>query len=210
MRKMREETLSVKSLEEYLFGVIRPIIRDPKLLRTGRQFKNIKLRPREILGAFLVCVVARYISNQEWTLARDTEQGDGIIYRKGSDEGYFLEQVYVYPRAQTALGTKQISNEIKLQLHKKFKKGKEYAKNRNLVIFLDVNGKIDHQDFKKYLEKVSDYFDSYWLFARNSEDIENFKYIVFLLKAPKDEQAAYQVTLNADFRGWAVNRLGRI
>lgn len=205
---MKSEVFFVKSLEKYLKECIQKIIRFPESLKSGKRFVNIKLTPREILGAFLICLVVRYISQQDWTLARDTQGGDGILWCRDKDrysEVILLEQVYVRlrPKGFNAL---EIANKINEQIQKKIKKGKEYAKNRHLIVFLDVEGVLDHKKIKKYVENINERFDSYWLFTPGN----NLDYFVFLLKAANDQSAAYKVVINNDFRSWIVKKIGNL
>jgi len=209
---MRVEYLFVRSLEDYLEKQIQPILKNPQSLKLGnKRFTNIKLIPREVLGAFIICAVIRFISEQNWTLARDPMVGDGMVLcmdpsRKG--EGAFLEQVYV-PRMneKSPAGIDEIVRRIEIEIKKKHSKGKVYYENRNLVIFLDIKGLLNYQKVKKIIDDLENGFDSYWLFAPYDK---LYSYLVFLLKAGRDQPAAYRVEIREDFRGWEVKRLGRL
>ena len=207
---MKSEIFFVKSLENYLENVIQRIIRNPDSLKSGKRFTNIKLTPREILGAFLICVVVKLISNQDWTLARDTENGDGLIVRLKKNGKYSdvipLEQVYVRLRSNNGFHKSAIIKNIETQIWKKANKGKEYAKNRHLIIFLDVEGELDITSLKTCVEKINDRFDSYWLFAPG----DGLDYLVFLVKAERDQPAAYRVNIDKSFRQWEVGKIGSI
>lgn len=208
---MKVEYLFVHSLEDYLEKQIQPILKNPHLLKVGRQFINIKLRPREILGAFITCAVIRFISGQNWTLARDPMYGDGVILCMEPSRmttGVFLEQVYVpMIREETSVGIDEIISRLEIEIKKKHSKGKAYTKNRNLVIFLDMEGLLDYQKVKKIIDNLENGFDSYWLFAPSDKQ---YSYLVFLLKADRDQPTAYNVKIREDFRGWEVKRLGRL
>lgn len=208
---MRAEYLFVRSLEDYLEKRIQPILKSPSSLKVGKQFKNIKLRPREVLGAFIVCAVIRFISGQNWTLARDPMGGDGVVLCMDPTrmaEGAFLEQVYV-PRMKEKLPASidEISRRIEVEIKKKHNKGKVYYENRNLVVFLDIEGLLDYQKVKTFVDDFDKGFDSYWLFAPSDR---KYSYLVFLLKANRDKPAAYDVEIREDFKGWKVKRLGRL
>lgn len=212
---MKQKIMFVRSLVDYLEKQIQPILKNPSYIKNGRPFTNIKLRPREILGAFLVCILIRHLSNQEWTIARDPEDGDGVIIcmdQSRLHEGAFLEQVYVPRVKKENLSTSKIVNKIQLEVQKKHSKGQNYIKNRHLVIFLDVEGSFDHQKIKSYIDNLKPSFDSYWLFANYKKPGETFNYIMFLLRAEseKDEPSAYSVKLGQDFRSWKIERMGKI
>lgn len=189
---------------------IQPIIKNPSSLKVGKQFANIKLRPREILGVFIVCVAIRSISGQNWTLARDPMSGDGVVLctEPSRKDQVFLEQVYV-PRLKekAPAGVDEIAKRIEIEIKKKYGKGKAYYENTHLVIFLDIEGLLDYQKVKKFVDGLGNGFDSYWLFAPSDKQ---YSYLVFLLKAGRDQPAAYRVEIREDFRGWEVKRLGRL
>lgn len=207
---MKVEFLFVRSLEDYLAKYIQPIIKNYKLLKVGRSFKNIKLRPREVLGAFLVCVVIRFISKQNWTPARDPMGGDGVILCREPNrtDQAFLEQVYV-PRIgeKAPASMDEIEERIESEINRKHNKGKAYFENRHLIIFLDIEGSLNPQKIKGFVNGFSEGFDSYWLFAPWDK---KYSYLVFLLKADRDEPSGYSVEIREDFKGWEVKRLGRL
>lgn len=205
---MKSEIFFVKSLADYLEKFIQSIIRNPDSLKSGRRFTNIKLMPREILGAFLICVVVKHISRQDWTLARDIEIGDGMVWCRDKNrygDVILLEQVYVRirPKGSTLI---EIAEKINNQIQRKIDKGKEYAKNRHLIVFLDVEGEFAPGIVQSFISNVHERFDSYWLFAPG----EGLDYSVFLLKSQRDNLTMYKVTINNDFRGWKVEKLGNI
>lgn len=208
---MKVPYLFVRSLEDCLQKQIQPILKNPRSLRVGKQFTNIKLRPREILGSFVVCIVIRFISKQVWTFARDPMGGDGVILCMDPSrmfEGVFLEQVYVPRINEKAPATiKEITTRIALEIKKKHNKGKPYSVNRHLVIFLDIEGSLDYQKVKKIVDRIKNGFDSYWLFAPGHKP---YSYLVFLLKASRDQPAAYSLEIKKDFKGWETKRLGRL
>lgn len=213
---MKQEIMYVRSLENYLETQIQPILKNPSYIKNGRPFKNIKLRPREVLGAFLICILIRYLSNQDWTIARDPENGDGVIICMDKNrlyEGAFLEQVYV-PRInnEQQIESSEIINKIQLEIQKKHSKGNDYIKHRHLVIFLDIEGGLDHQKIKSYIQGLEPAFDSYWLFANYERPGDAYSFIVFLIRAEfeKDEPAAYSVKIGQDFRSWTINLIGNI
>lgn len=208
---MKNKILFVKSLENYLRDVIRPILNNPASLKSGKIYKNIQLRPREVLGVFLVCLAIRYISNQDWTIARDPEYGDGVILCKDPNrqlEGAFLEQVYVRLRP-SGYSMEEIIKRINMEIQRKVNKGKDYAQNRHLVIFLDVEGLLNHQKVREFVNGIQERFYSYWLFAPYSHS-GNHNYVIFLLKAERDQPAAYEIKINDDFRGWTIRKIGTL
>lgn len=203
---MRQEVKRVKNLSDYLKIVIQPILKNPIRLRVGRKLKIIGLLPREIVGLFLVCVVGRYIApNEDWTLSSDPDGRDGIIIcqsgpREG--DGFATEQVYIPPHTSGDLTQRVLS-----AIARKSSKGKEYGKERHLIIYCDKHGEIDHQKIKKEIAS-NNIFYSYWLIGKKSPD--KWIYFVASPKTISDPVMAYEVTINDDFRSWSVKFLGKI
>lgn len=205
---MKSQIFFVKSLENYLQGIIQRILRNPESLKSGKNFINMRLRPREVLGAFLICAAIKFISQQNWTIAKDVGCGDGMIFcmdKNRYGDTALLEQVYVRLRPK-GFSLEEITEEINNQIRKKINKGKEYAKDRHLIIFLDVEGEFEPGRVKSFVNEIQERFDSYWLFAPG----DGLDYFVFLLKAEKDKPAAYKVKIHIDFTGWEVEKLGTI
>lgn len=203
---MRWKINIVKNLNDYLEIVVQGILKTPTRLRTGRRLKNIGLLPREVVGLFLVCAVGREIAPSEnWTLSSDPDQRDGIIVcqsgsRKG--EAFATEQVYIPPHFSGNLTDLVLS-----EIARKSSKGKEYGRDRHLIIFCDKHGLLDHQQIKKEVA-TNEVFYSYWLIGRASR--EGWSYFVFSPKTVSDPVMAYKVVIGKDFRGWEVKRLGRL
>lgn len=195
----------VRNLNEYLKIIIEPIVKNPDRIISGRKLPNIGLTPREVLGLFLVCAVGRYISNEEWTLASDPDEGDGIIFcptGPRAEEGFAVEQVYI-PSFETGNLTELALSRI----DDKSSKGTEYGKDRHLIIYCDKHDLLDHQKIKQELN-TNHIFCSFWLIGKSSQD--SWSYFVACPKTTIDPIMAYEVTINNDFDGWAVNPLGSL
>ena len=204
----------VKDMGEYGYKLIRHIVTNPKEIRVGRNIEGLSLKPREVLGLFILSCVVRSISGKNWRPGLEPYKGDGTIVNleSGDKQGYdaaFIEQVYVYFHNRVGeLTSSEIVSEIGKQIKKKSEKGGEYTKNRHLLIFLDVTGGLDYQKVKSYLSGINNRFDSYWLFAK-SEKIGH-EYYVFCLEASVDQPAAYKLVFSDDFRNYKVELLGRL
>ncbi len=197
------EVTIVKGLSGLLKD-IEPIIKCPKKLKEGREITNFKLRPREAVGLFLIGAVFNKISEEPYFITTDPQTGDGTLSRKenGVYYGDFLtEQTMVTQYQEGAIDDRIID-----AIRKKEELGKEYGKNRNLIVFLDKVGEIDRQEIQNYLKSVSNFL-SYWLIGLNESNGRSYDYFVAALKSDKDALYAYKVHINPDFNTWAVELL---
>jgi hypothetical protein len=174
-------------------------------LRSSKKYKHIKLSPREVLGLFLVCTVGRFISGEDWTISSDPDNYDGaIVCRSGKreGEGFAVEQVYV-PSFKSGNLTKLVLSSIE----KKESKGKEYGKDRHLIVFCDKKGPLDNQRIKAEIA-TSNIFYSYWVIGKMSKN--KWKYLIISPKTISDPVMAYAVTIIDSFKDWRVEALGKI
>jgi hypothetical protein len=79
---------------------LEPFIRDPRYLYRGKPLKRFGgLRPRELLGNWLICAVLNAgRSAGPFTFTSDPRGGDGIIYDEESKADWPTEHVMV-PKA---------------------------------------------------------------------------------------------------------------
>lgn len=205
LNEMKHEIKRVINLNEYLKVVIEPIVRNPKRIRNGRKLKNIALLPREVLGLFLLCAVARHIDINDWTIGSDPEERDGVVIcQSGLREGeaFAVEQVYI---PNTLEGN--LTQLVICSIVSKSSKGSQYGKDRHLIVLCDKKGDLDHQVIKKSVAS-NNIFNSYWIIGKS--DSLKFEYFVFSPKTKTDPIAAYLVLINKDFNDWKVNTLGEI
>jgi hypothetical protein len=205
---MAAQTLSVKPalIKTFLKLVVRPSLLTPNAMRVGREWKHIKLRPREAVGLFLVFAVGQFLDNENiWSIGSDPESGDGVVICvKGEKEGdaVAIEQVYV-----PSLVRGEISDLVSKMVEKKSAKGKEYARNRHLVIFCDKSGILDLAKVTIYLES-QELFMSYWVIAR--VDFPHWNYLIAVPRTSGDPHVAYKVSIADNFSDWDVKVLGNL
>lgn len=202
---MKQKILIVKDLNDFLETIIKPILKSPGALLSNKKYKHIGLSPREVLGLFLICTVGRHISKEDWTIASDPENYDGVIVCQSGErkeEGFCVEQVYV-PSFQTGNLTEAVLSSIE----KKCSKGKEYGKNRHLIVFSDKDGSLDHQKIKAKISSKNIFY-SYWVIGKMSRD--KWQYLIISPKTISDPVMAYEVLIADDFKGWTVKNLGKI
>ncbi len=195
----------VRDLKEFLHLIVRDILIHPNSLNSGKKFKNIGLTAREVLGLFLVCVVGNYIDRGGWAIASDPDGYDGVIVCKSGDregDAFGTEQVYI-PNFETG----DLTDLILDRITKKSSKGKEYGKDRHLIIFCNKLGLINHQKIKKSIMD-NDIFYSYWIIGKC--DPSKWIYFVASPKTISDPLMAYKVIIYDNFDGWAVKPLGRL
>lgn len=205
---MRDQILTVKPdlLPLFLKTVVQASLLRPNSMRSGREWKNIKLRPREAVGLFLVFAVGQYLDpDNVWTVGSDPESQDGVVVCvQGEKEGdaVAVEQVYV-PNLEAG----EISDLVSRRIEQKSALGTEYAKDRHLVIFCDKSGSLDLSKISDFLENQESFL-SYWVIAR--VDYPHWNYLVATPKTSGDPKMAYKVNIEDDFSSWNIEILGKI
>lgn len=205
---MKYEILSVRPslLPQYLKKVVSICLLTKDQMRKGREFKNIGLRPREVVGAFLLFAVGQFLDpDNVWTIGSDPQILDGVICCvDGPKKGDYvaLEQVYI-----PSFEKEDLSLLIKDRIDRKTAKGDDYSNGRHLVIYCDTNADLNLDDVSRYLEK-QDKFYSYWIMARLDKPLWNF--LVASPKTSGDPRLAYKVSFSEDFTNWSVEVMGRI
>jgi hypothetical protein len=202
---MKQQVKIISNLNAFLNIVIKPILENPHMLQNGRKLRDLGLLPREAVGLFMVCAVGNFKDKSDWTIGDDPDVGDGVVISKKGEragDAFALEQVYIPPFSKGAL------NQLVLERVKnKSAKGKEYGKDRSLLIFTDKKGKLSHRKIKELI-KDNDVFDSIWLLARKTP--KEWIYWIFVLKSEIDAPLAYEIKINKDFKSWKVSVAGRI
>lgn len=200
---MRTEIKGVRDLSEHLNKHIQFILKNSKLIKNGRPIAKIGLRPREILGLFFVCVIGIEVDGGDWVPASDPDEGDGVIIcRSGKREGesFGTEQTYIYSEEKGSLSELVIK-----RIKEKSELGKNYGKDRSLIIFVDKKGELDWKKIMKVVEG-NDIFNAIWLFGRYKKD--SWSYFVMILKTETDPRKAFEVLINNSFTSWRVKTIG--
>lgn len=205
---MKAEVLTVRPDQLHLFlkTVVQPSLMTSNAMREGREWKHIKLRPREVVGLFLVFAVGQFIDKDNtWTIGADPESQDGVVVCVAGDkegDAVAVEQVYV-PNLEAG----EVSDLVSKRVEDKTLLGYEYAKDRHLVIFCDKSGSLDLTKIVDFL-KNEESFLSYWVIAR--VDAPLWDYLVATPKTSGDPQCAYKVKIEDDFSDWNVEVFGLI
>ena len=207
---MRQKITTVKpdGLKDWLKLVIKPSLQNYSSIISGRDIPYIKLRPREALGAFILCAVGNYLEIDKrniWTIASDAEGQDGTIICDSGPrvgEGFKLEQVYV-----PAMKNGDITDAIVDAINKKNSIGDQYAEQRHLVVLCDKSGDVDLLKLRSHIQN-NQRFLSYWLMFR--VDPPHWHYMVISLWATSDPPLVYKVTFSDDYENWEVNIVGKI
>jgi Domain of unknown function (DUF4209) len=97
---IKEGEYRVKELKSLAAALkeIEPFVRDPRLLRTGRELRNFgRMKPRELVGNVLLAVAANPATAMEWIrIATDPFNADGLIINEATHEAWLMEHVFAY------------------------------------------------------------------------------------------------------------------
>ena len=129
---MKYEVRRFKSMAVAL-PELRQIIHSPALLENGRPIENFGgLRPRELVGNWLICAVVNAERGSEdlyFTTDPTTNDCDGLIIDTDLDELFFTEHVFVAERNDGAAEALILD-----RIAQKNAKGVAYARGRTLVV----------------------------------------------------------------------------
>ena len=201
---MKKKIFLPKSQSKFYREIVLPILLSSKKnMDSGRPIPKVNLLPREVLGVYCVSLVASVITGEEYILASDPDSGDGIVYDMGREStGFPLEQVYV-PRGDGKNLTKSVLDAIV----KKEESNQHLEFERGLLVFPNMEGKLDWQKIKQHTETLKHY-NSYWIISRNSPT--EIRYLVLLLKSEVNTPYAYQIDFNKEYERIKVSKLGNL
>jgi hypothetical protein len=131
IKQIRDFKVFLKDME--------PMVKDPKFLLNGREIPNFSLIPREAWANWLLCVVLQKIHSESTTFAED-KIGDGIILDKKTGTWIATEHVSALENPLSNKSLLKGEARVIEAINHKIKRGHEYAKNKNLIVFFDGAG----------------------------------------------------------------------
>ena len=184
---------------------LRPMIEDPKFLWNARDLKEFTLRPREIWGNWLVCVVLRKIHERDITIM-DDDKGDGFIVDKERKVIVPTEHVCaldIPEGKKLPKGEKRVIDAINL----KIAKGDEYARGKLLIVFFDGAGKFYRNKIRKSIFNRHSFEAVFCVGLLESGD-NGYSYAVTEFRNSLGEKSmTYRVEINRDFDNWRVTQI---
>lgn len=181
------------------------MIKDPRFLRVGREIENFRLRPREVLANWLLCVVGNFQNgNDQLTFAEDPTGGDGVILNKRSEEFMLTEHVFI-PEPKTG-DTKTVEDYMVMALEHKIKKGENYARGKHLIIFSEAIGRWYPNRVAKRIVGTHS-FASVWAVALQNGDENGYYYSVAQLVIDNANAPSWRVEIPFNFNDYHVIRV---
>jgi len=183
-----------------------PLVREPDFLRTGREFTNFSLRPREAWANWILCSVLQKLHGDHITFVED-EQTDGYILDKKTGEVIPTEHVSALENEHNPQpsGEERIINAI----NKKINKGKEYAAGKWLVVFFDGAGEFYRNKIGENI-KGRHHFGAIYcigLLESPEESYDYYEYIVTEFLDSRDASLSFKVRINPDFTDWEISQI---
>jgi hypothetical protein len=183
---------------------IEPYVKDPQFLTQGKRFKNFDMLVREAWANFLLCVVLNEITNHDYTY-REDPGGDGIIFNKTDKTSFFVEHVCAM---DFPAGKKLPAGEDRViwAIDHKIKRGKDYAKDKSLVVFFDGAGWFRRD---KIRENIYHRHDFKVIFIIGLLDTNSgYSYSVTEYRNSfGDKSITHKVSINDDFTDWSVEQV---
>lgn len=181
-----------------------PFVKDGNALRTGRPSKVFAgLRPREIWANWLLCATVSAAEGRDFEFTTDPTGGDGIIRDTATGNTWPTEHIYVPPRGVDVEGL------IMAAINAKNDRGAAYAKNKTLMVFVDVAGGPWHPN--RIAKRVHNtlHFDVAWLASLHgvAEDGAYDYDVTCLYLDVQGKAPVWRVSIAPGFDGWRVQRI---
>lgn len=182
-----------------------PYIKNGWYLIKGKRFENFDMLPREAWANWLLCATLSRIYGDEYTF-QEEDNGDGVIFRRSDKKWFSTEHVAAMDFPQ---GTKLSLNEDRAlwAINHKIKKdeeytnqGKEYAKGKTLVVFMDGAQRWFPNKVGRQISKNN--FTRIFCIALISGDASGYKYSISEFNPT--HSPTYEIHVNSDFTDWKV------
>lgn len=198
---MKYQITAVRDLKLILKD-LEPHVRDPRQLRVGRDFKRMAMRPRELLGNWLFCVVLGKATGRNWTLSEDPMGGDGAMLDRDAGTGFLTEHVFIPPPANG--NTKSVEEQVIDAVSSKAAKGIEYARGKTLVVFSEAVGNWFPNRAARAING-NHAFDAVW--ALGLEDVIERRYTYWVTRLDPVHAPGWRVRIAEEFNGWDVEEI---
>jgi Domain of unknown function (DUF4209) len=204
---IKEGEYRVKELKSLAAALkeIEPFVRDPRLLRTGRELRNFgRMKPRELVGNVLLAVAANPATAMEWIrIATDPFNADGLIINEATHEAWLMEHVFAYVHDGSAV---DVTNLLLERIAKKVGTGDGYCQGKTLCVLLDHTGQWVPDDIVKKLS-VPRTLNSIMVANRTGRTVlGEFVYHIVRLDWMMGYAPRWRVTIASDFTSWRVDR----
>ena len=204
--EVAQKVLHINNNSDFVQKILFPSISNYKDFKSGRELKPFNLRPRELLGGFLVSLVAEHITGELWKFGNNEEGFDGVIYCASGEqknEGYQLEQVYALAINEDLIEVIQqrIANKIN-----DFKN----TTHLHLIVYADSNrqAKLDYKEIAQFLVNKDIPFDSIWIISRKS--FENCSFNVAQIYSHTDPIHLYSIIINTNDYSTTVKTIAKL
>ena len=190
--QIRNLSALLKDLERY--------VKRPGFLRVGREFQNFRLRPREVLANWLLCVVRNHVYETcNFTFAEPPIDGDGIILNRETGEWIATEHVFVPPPRERS--NDSVEDLIVRAVEHKAARGEAYARGKSLVVFSEAVGRWHPNRVGRSIDGTHHFNVVY---GAGLERGDRDGYIYWLTEFAADHSPAWRVSIPFDFTAWEV------
>ena len=206
---VRNRTVSFNTLSNCL-AFLAPSIRSRDPLYSGPEFEKLKMRPREVLGNWLICALVNFLrGDSAMTLGADPAGGDGLIINSINHSYSPTEHVMV-PRFEISRGT-SIEDEIVKAIGAKNERGPTYAAEKSLVVFSDTGGGKWYPNAIERRLPDPFYFQEAYVVGLHYIDGGSYVYFITELRKEKDGQVpCWLIRIAPDFSSWIVEPLTHV
>lgn len=179
------------------------MVKEPRFLQNGRDFKNFSLRPREVWANWLLCAVLQKIYGKDITFGEDTES-DGIFLNKETGQWILAEHVSALDTPSKQNIPKGEARIIKAINHK-INEGPEYAKNKILIVFFDGAGNWYRNKVRENIRGRHNFMAIIGIGLLTSSDKDGYAYSV--TEFYENDSITFKININKNFTNWTVSQI---
>ena len=185
---------------------IEPFVRNGQHLQTGKPFEKFgRMRSREVLANWLVCVATNAATEGKLTFCSDPIGGDGIICDAATGETWPTEHVMV-PRLRAGQTDDAETLILKAIDQKRDKGSAAYAAGKTLIVFLDAGAGTWFPN--RVARRLPDplHFAAVWVVGLQGVEAGEYVYGVTNLDLTEGNAPTLLVRIKEDFDAWEVTR----
>jgi hypothetical protein len=169
--KIHEQAVVIDPMLAFAKFVM-PLLGNVGWIEDSKKLSDTHMSGREWAGLIIHCLSLMKMTGENLRTGKDFVDGDGVLIRgdDGKLEGVYVEQTLVTHRAH-----KDLFEGVKERLMGKSFKGENYAANRHLIIWCNIDGTMDMPALAKLIS--TGMFNIVDIIGFNGATREYFSYV---------------------------------
>jgi hypothetical protein len=175
-----------------------PALGDANWIEDSSKVTDTTMSKREWIGLIIHAIALSDLTGDEIRVAKMLDNDDGGLVR-GESEAVYVEQTLVTHRDKKY---KNLLEAVAGQVQAKSSRGQNYADNRHLIVFCNINGDMQEDELAKIVSQGS--FNIVNIFGFNSNDRH---YLSLLFDRDKSDAPIHKTVINETELVKAANEL---